>query len=159
MTQIAAGTNGSAASGVTLTLSMSTGVFNALQAGASTSYNGFGPNSSLNNYFVFQLGSGTIAGRFQTLDLNISGVDFIGTIQYGGTGFGRFGSSPGITDTLGDVTVDGQEFALSYTGNYASCYYRVDVDGDSRAGTWGMILGGFGMLIGIQRLRRRRVGI
>ena len=26
-------------------------------------------------------------------------------------------------------------------------------------GTWGMILSGFGMLIGIQRLRRRRVGI
>jgi len=159
--QISSGTLGSAASGVTLTLSMTTAVFNDLKAGASGSYQGVASNNTLNNYFVFSLGSGTLDGRFQSLDLIINGTDEgAQTIQYGGTGYGRFGSSPGATNTLGDVTVDGQEFALSYTGNYLT---NSTIGGNDivltaipEPSTWGMILSGFGMLIGIQKLRKRR---
>ena len=62
----------------------------------------------------------------------------------------------------GDVFVDGQEFAISYTGNYAT---NSTIGGDDivltaipEPGTWGMILSGFGMLIGFRKLRKRRVG-
>jgi len=161
--QISSGTLGSAASGVTLTLSMTTAVFNDLKAGASGSYQGVASNSTLNNYFVFSLGSGAVAGRFQSLDLIINGVDEgAQTILYGGTGYGRFGSGPGITNTIGDVVVAGQEFAISYTGNYGA---NSTIGGSDivltaipEPGTWGMILSGFGMLIGFRKLRKRRVG-
>jgi len=64
-----------------------------------------------------------------------------------------------VGNTIGDVIVGSQEYALSYTGNFGtnSTIGSNDIVLTTipEPGTWGMILGGFGMLIAFQRLRRR----
>ena len=101
-----------------------------------------------------------MTGRFSTLDVDVSGADTVGTIYYSGTN-DRF-AADGVGNTIGDVIIGGQEFALSYTGIYGS---NSTIGGNDivltaipEPGMWGMILGGFGMLAGFRRLRRRRVG-
>jgi len=147
--------DGSSNSGVTLQLSLTAADYATLLASKTNAYQGFGTNSTLDNYFVFNLGSGLVTGRFQTLDINIDGTDFTGTIYYAGAN-DRFAA---VGNTIGDVVVNGQEYALSYTGNYASNSttggHDIVLTVIPEPGTWGMILSGFGMLVGIQRLRRR----
>ena len=60
------------------------------------------------------------------------------------------------------IYIGGQEYALAYTGNFGT---NSTIGGNDivltaipEPGTWGMIFGGFRMLTGIQRLRKRRVG-
>jgi len=109
------------------------------------------------------------------LTITEGGNTLTGTIYYAGTN-DRFSTAENPTNSnvadngvFGDVTVQNigdtisQEFALSYAGNFAT---GDTVGGNDivltaipEPGTWGMILGGFGMLIGFQKLRKRRVGI
>ena len=174
--------SGSSNSGVTLQLNMSGGTFGTLQANkatASNPYIGLGTGSSLNlnqaNYFVLTLGAGTSQGLFQTLTVIEGGNTLTGTIYYSGTN-DRFSTveNPGnlsVVDNgaIGDVTVENvgdtisQEFAISYVGSFTTGDtvggHDIVLTAIPEPSTWRMILGGFGMLIGIQRLRRRRVGI
>jgi hypothetical protein len=114
----------------------------------------------LDNYFVFNLGSTLSTGRFTTLDLDVNGVNTSGTIYYAGAN-DRF-AADGVGNTIGDVIVGTQEFALSYTGvmltNQTIGGNDIVLTAIPEPGTWGMILGGFGMLIGFQRFRKRRIG-
>ncbi|MGB8352334.1 MAG: PEP-CTERM sorting domain-containing protein, partial [Chthoniobacteraceae bacterium] len=155
------GNIGSSNSGVTLQLTLSTTDYNTLVANASSSYNAKSSNSTLDNYFVFNLGTGLTAGRFETLALDVNGTTTSGLIYYAGTN-DRF-AADGVDNTIGDVYVivngTNQEFALSYTGSLGS---NSTINGNDivltaipEPGTWGMILGGFGMLIGFQRFRKR----
>ncbi|MGB8355543.1 MAG: PEP-CTERM sorting domain-containing protein, partial [Chthoniobacteraceae bacterium] len=159
------GNIGSSNSGVTLQLSLSSTDYNTLVSNASSDYNAKSANSTLDNYFVFNLGTGLTAGRFETLALDVDGTTTSGLIYYAGTN-DRF-AADGVDNTIGDVyvIVNGvkQEFALSYTGNFADGAnatiggHDIVLTAIPEPGTWGMILGGFGMLIGFQRLRKRRV--
>ena len=148
---------GASNSGVTLTLSLSSADYVTLVANATTSYNAKSANSGLDNYFVFNLGSALSTGRFTTLALDVNGVNTTGTIYYSGAN-DRF-AADGVGNTIGDVIVGSQEYALSYTGNFGtnSTIGSNDIVLTTipEPGTWGMILGGFGMLIAFQRLRRR----
>ncbi|MGB8356946.1 MAG: PEP-CTERM sorting domain-containing protein, partial [Chthoniobacteraceae bacterium] len=161
------GSIGSSNSGVTLQLTLSSTDYNTLVSNASSDYNAKNTNNTLDNYFVFNLGTGLTAGRFETLALDVDGTTTTGLIYYAGTN-DRF-AADGVDNTIGDVyvTVNGvkQEFALSYTGEFADGA-NATIGGNDivltaipEPGTWGMILGGFGMLIGFQRLRKRRMGI
>ncbi|MGB8352304.1 MAG: autotransporter-associated beta strand repeat-containing protein [Chthoniobacteraceae bacterium] len=145
--------------GVTLKLTLSTADYTTLLVSKTSSYNALNGNTLLDNYFVFNLGSGLATGRFSTLDLDVNGVDSTGTIYYAGAN-DRF-AADGVGNTVGDVFVNGQEYALSYTGSFASNSTTggndIVLTAIPEPGTWGMILCGFGMLIGIQRLRKRRI--
>ena len=153
--------NGTSNSGVTLEVTLSLADFSTLSANATKHYiatnNTSGQvNTGLDNFFVFNLGSGLVAGEFQTLQLTISGTSYSSTIYYSGTN-DRFN---GVAH-LGDVYVNGQEFAVSYTGNYAT---NSTIGGNDVAltavpepSTWAMVVGGIGMLGFVQRLRRRMV--
>jgi len=152
--------DGSSNSLVTLKLTISSADYSTLVRNASTNYDAKAGNTGLDNYFVFNLGTGLVTGRFSTLDVDVSGADTVGTIYYSGTN-DRF-AADGVGNTIGDVIIGGQEFALSYTGIYGS---NSTIGGNDivltaipEPGMWGMILGGFGMLAGFRRLRRRRVG-
>ena len=153
--QIVSGTSNS---GVTLQLSLSSADYATLLANKTTSYNAKAANSGLDNYFVFNLGTTLSTGRFTTLGLDVNGVNTTGIIYYSGAQ-DRF-AADGVGNTIGDVIVGSQEFALSYTGNFGS---NSTVGGNDivltaipEPGTWGMIFGGFGMLMAFQRLRKRR---
>jgi len=156
---------GTSNSGVTLQLTLSSADYATLAANATTNYQARGANSTLDNYFVFNLGSGLTAGRFETLALDVNGVTATGLIYYAGSG-DRF-VADGVGNTIGDVIVDvngvNQEFALSYTGVYGTNSTTggndIVLTAIPEPGTLGMILGGSGMLIGFQRLRKRRMGI
>jgi autotransporter-associated beta strand protein len=146
---------GASNSNVTLEVSLTLGDFNKLTTNATNSYMGGQSNSSLDNYFVFTLGSGLESGLFQTLDINIGGTDYTGTIYYSGTN-DRFN---GVAN-LGDVTANGQEFAVSYVGDASS---NSTVGGNDlvltavpEPSTWAMMVGGIGILISFQRLRKNR---
>ncbi|MGB8353799.1 MAG: autotransporter-associated beta strand repeat-containing protein [Chthoniobacteraceae bacterium] len=155
--------SGTSTSGVTLKLSISTADYATLVSNATTTYQAKGTNNTLDNYFVFTLGSVLATGRFTTLDIDVNGVDAQGTIFYSGAN-DRF-VADGVGNTIGDVIVDvngvDQEFALSYTGVAGS---NATIGGNDivltaipEPGTWGMILGGFGMLVGFRKLRKSRV--
>ena len=151
--------DGSSNSGVTLKLTISTTDYNTLLTNASTNYQAKGTNTGLDNYFVFNLGTTLATGRFTTLDIDENGVDTTGTIYYSGAN-DRF-AADGVGNTIGDVFIGTQEFALSYTGDFGT---NSTLGGNDivltaipEPGTWGMILGGFGMLVGFQRFRKRRV--
>jgi len=153
--------DGSSNSGVTLQLTISSSDYATLLANKSTNYSAKSANTGLDNYFVFNLGTTLSTGRFTTLDIDVSGVNTSGTIYYATTANDRF-AADGVGNTVGDVYIGSQEFALSYTGVYGT---NSTIGGDDivltaipEPGTWRMILGGFGMLIGFQRLRKRRVG-
>ena len=109
---------------------------------------------------MFNLGTTLSTGRFTTLDFDVDGVNTSGTIYYA-TSNDRF-AADGVGNTIGDVYIGSQEFALSYTGllsaNSTTGGDDIVLTAIPEPGTWGMILGGFGMLICIQRLRRRRLG-
>jgi len=150
---------GSSNSGVTLQLTISSADYATLLANKTTNYNAKSANSGLDNYFVFNLGSTLSTGRFTTLDLDVNGVNTSGTIYYAGAQ-DRF-AADGVGNTIGDVYIGTQEFALSYTGVFLT---NSTIGGNDivmtaipEPSTWGMILGGFGMLIGFQRLRKRRM--
>jgi len=151
---------GASNSGVTLQLTISSADYATLLANKTTSYNAKSANSGLDNYFVFNLGSTLSTGRFTTLDLDVNGVNTSGTIYYAGAN-DRF-AADGVGNTIGDVIVGTQEFALSYTGvmltNQTIGGNDIVLTAIPEPGTWGMILGGFGMLIGFQRFRKRRIG-
>jgi len=81
---------------------------------------------------------------------------------------GVFASLEGTPTTLteGSIFTDGdQEFRITYLANADGGTPSFTGGNDvalmaiPEPGTWGMILSGFGMLIGIQKLRKRRVGI
>ena len=152
--------DGSSNSGVTLQLTISSAAYSTLVANATTSYGAKTENTGLDNFFVFNLGSTLSTGRFTTLDIDIiGGANVTGTIYYSGAN-DRF-AADGVGNTIGDVYIGSQEFALSYTGVMLS---NSTIGGNDivltaipEPSTWGMILGGFGMLIGFQRLRKRRV--
>jgi len=152
--------NGTSNSGVTLQLTISSADYATLLANKTTNYEGKAGNTGLDNYFVFNLGTTLSTGRFTTLDLDVNGVNTMGTIYYSGAN-DRF-VADGVGNTIGDVYIGSQEYALSYTGEFGS---NSTIGGNDivltaipEPGTWGMILGGFGMLIGFQRWRKRRVG-
>jgi hypothetical protein len=151
--------SGTSTSGVTLQLTISSADYATLVAHATTNYNAKSANSGLDNYFVFNLGSTLSMGRFTTLDLDVNGVNTTGTIYYSGAN-DRF-AADGVGNTIGDVIVGTQEYALSYAGvsgtNSTTGGNDIVLTAIPEPGTWGMILGGFGMLIGLQRLRKRRV--
>ncbi|MGB8356454.1 MAG: PEP-CTERM sorting domain-containing protein, partial [Chthoniobacteraceae bacterium] len=154
--------DGTSNSGVTLQLTISSTDYAALTANASANYQAKAGNTGLDNYFVFNLGSTLSTGRFSTLDIDVlGGSNTAGTIFYSGAN-DRF-AADGVGNTIGDVFIGTQEYALSYTGNFGA---NSTIGGNDivltaipEPSTWGMILGGFGMLIGFQRLRKRRVGI
>jgi hypothetical protein len=113
--------DGTSNSNVQLQLNFGTGALATLQSHAAT-YSTATGNVSLNNYFLFQLGTGTSAGYFQTLALNISGTNYLGTISYSGANDPFNG-----TQQLGYVMVTGLpgaqttlELAISYAGNAAT---------------------------------------
>ena len=112
-----------------------------------------------NHFTSLSRASGLATGRFSTLDIDVNGVDSTGTIYYAGAN-DRF-AADGVGNTVGDVFVNGQEYALSYTGDFASNSTTggndIVLTAIPEPGTWGMILAGFGILIGIQRLRKRRM--
>jgi len=153
--QIVSGTSNS---GVTLQLSLSSADYAALVSKASTNYDAKSANTGLDNYFVFNLGTTLSTGRFTTLDLDVNGVNTSGTIYYSGSN-DRF-AADGVGNTIGDVIVGTQEYALSYTGSFGTNSTTggndVVLTAIPEPGTWGMILGGFGMLVGFQRFRKRR---
>jgi hypothetical protein len=162
---------GASTSGVTLQLNMTQPVFNALQNSAATAGNPYSPtggNVGLANYYVFTLSSAA-QGLFQTLTVVEGGNTLTGTIYYAGVNdrFGNAISDGSLGDVLvtnGDLTTDpnyiAQEFAISYMGSYGDGTTTggndIVLTAIPEPGTWGMILGGFGMLIGFQRLRKRR---
>ncbi|MGB8353237.1 MAG: autotransporter-associated beta strand repeat-containing protein [Chthoniobacteraceae bacterium] len=153
--------DGSSNSGVTLKLSISSADYTTLLANKTAGYNAASANSALDNFFVFNLGSTLSTGRFTSLEINVAGgSDVTGTIYYSGAN-DRF-AADGIGNTIGDVFIGTQEFALSYTGllsaNSTTGGNDIVLTAIPEPSTWGMILGGFGMLIGIQRLRKRQVG-
>ena len=142
-------------------MTISSADYTTLLSNKTTNYLAKSGNTGLDNYFVFNLGSTLATGRFTTLALDVNGSTTAGTLYYSGAN-DRF-ATVGVGNTVGDVYVNSQEYALSYTGNFAT---NSTIGGNDivltaipEPSTWGMILGGFGMLIGIQRLRKRRVGI
>ncbi len=149
-------TNGASNSGVTLALSMSAADFATLVANATNSYLGGGANSTEANYFVFDLADGlTSSGRFETLTLDIGGTKYSSTIYYSGAN-DRFN---GVAN-LGDVIVNGQEFAISYTGDVA---LNSTIGGNDivltavpEPSVWGIVLAGMGTLLGVKRLGRQK---
>jgi len=151
--------NGTSNSGVTLQLTISSADYATLLANKTTNYEAKAGNTGLDNYFVFNLGSTLSTGRFTALDIDVTGgANVSGTIYYSGAN-DRF-VADGVGNTIGDVYIGTQEFALSYTGMSAS---NSTIGGNDivltaipEPGTWGMILGGFGMLIGFQKFRKRR---
>jgi len=152
---------GASNSGVTLQLSISSTDYATLLANKTNNYLAKSGNTGLDNYFVFNLGTTLSTGRFTTLDIDVSGVNTSGTIYYATTANDRF-AADGVGNTIGDVYIGSQEFALSYTGlmsaNSTTGGNDIVLTAIPEPGTWGMILGGFGMLIGFQRFRRRRNG-
>jgi len=151
--------SGTSTSGVTLQLTISSADYATLVANKTTNYEAKAGNTGLDNYFVFNLGSTLSTGRFTALDLDVNGVNTSGTIYYAGA-LDRF-AADGVGNTIGDVYIGTQEFALSYTGvfltNSTLGGNDIVLTAIPEPGTWGMILGGFGMLIGFQRLRKRRM--
>ena len=153
--------SGTSTSGVTLKVSLTSADYSTLVDNASTNYEAKAGNTGLDNYFVFNLGSTLATGRFTSLEVDVTGgADLTGIIYYSGSN-DRF-AADGVGNTVGDVYIGGQEYALAYTGNFGT---NSTIGGNDivltaipEPGTWGMIFGGFRMLTGIQRLRKRRVG-
>jgi len=152
--------------GVALQLNLSQASFNTLRSNASGNYLATSPNTTLDNYFVFVLGTGVSSGEFATLNLTglgTSGTDTMsGTILYSGSS-DRFNGVSGIGDVVVSGTVNGvltsQEFALSYNGSYTA--NSTDNGSDivltaiPEPRAWVMIISGFGMLIAFRFIRKR----
>jgi hypothetical protein len=158
--------SGTSNSNVALQLNLgssASSVLTTIAAHQTNSYIASGPNSGLDNYFVFKLGAGTSSGYFTTLTITDAAGDTLsGLIYYSGAN-DRFNG----TSNLGDVVLSGtlggtavsQEFAISYVGDYTS---NSTVGGNDivvtaipEPGTYAMALSGFGILIAVQRIRRR----
>ncbi|MGB8353753.1 MAG: autotransporter-associated beta strand repeat-containing protein [Chthoniobacteraceae bacterium] len=137
--------------------------------GVSNSTHGVNTNTSLDNYFVFRLNGGTTTGQFTTLTITDGlGDTLTAAILYGD---GRF-TDAGIGDVT--LTADGQngdpssfngitgysqEFAISYTGNFATNSTTGGSDivltAIPEPSAYAMVFCGIGVLIVSGRLRRR----
>jgi len=139
---------------VALELTLSVEDFAKLTSNATNNYQAGQANTSVDNFFLFTLGSGLVDGRFQTLELTVGGIEYTGTIYYSGTNDRYNGVS-----NLGDVIVNGQEFAVSYTGeaslNSVIGGNDLVLTAIPEPGTWAMLVGGLGLLALGQRMRRQ----
>ena len=100
-----------------------------------------------------------------TNQLNLDGTTFylvIGASSLSGT-FANQQAPESLLTGFNTITFGGQEFAISYTANYnggvnssfSSGGHDIALMAIPEPQTWAMLLGGFGMLIGLQRMRRR----
>ena len=86
-------------------------------------------------YLIINNSTAAVASQFSTVTLN------------GGT----------VSDT-GNIVLNGQQFSLVYNANFAggdNVANDVALMAVPEPGTWAMVMGGFGMLIAAQRMRRR----
>ena len=102
-----------------------------------------------------------------TNQLNLDGTTFylvIGASSLSGTFANQQAPDSNLTG-FNTITFGGQEFAISYTANYnggisstfSSGGHDIALMAIPEPQTWAMLLGGFGMLVGFQRLRRKTV--
>ena len=112
----------------------------------SVAYVPAGTNSSLNNYFVFSLQSGTTTGQFDFLS---DGTNTIAISYLNG---------------IGTATIDGVLFDISYTGDAASnsttggqdvVFSAYSAAASPEPSTWGLVLGGLALLIFHRQVRSR----
>ncbi|MGB8354569.1 MAG: autotransporter-associated beta strand repeat-containing protein [Chthoniobacteraceae bacterium] len=145
--------NGTPSTGSVLQLSIS----GALRPGGIGSdanpYVAGGSNTSLDNYFILVLGTGTRASagdQFSTVTdgTNTVSIDYSSLNQFNGE------------DGLGTFMLDGQEWVISYTGDAADGGTiggnDVVLTAIPEPGAWAMLAGGFGMLLCWRRLPRWR---
>jgi fibronectin-binding autotransporter adhesin len=122
--------------------------------------------------------TGVTFGTGVTLQLNLQGSTIIAPntpyVLFAGTGTGSglnnslySGLTSGGTDSQGHIIIEG--LTLSFGGSQPPSWYAnsylflntvggvddIEVEVVPEPGTWAMIIAGFGMLLGIQRLRRR----
>ena len=145
-----------ASTGAVLTLTISGSLRSSGIASASNPYSSTGSNTSLDNYFILNLqDSGALRdavnNRFAVAS---DGTNYV-AIDYDTNRFS--GNNP---NQIGTFTLNGQEWALSYVGNFASNATTggndVVITAIPEPRTWLMMICGFGMLLVYQRKRARK---
>ena len=110
-------------------------------------------NSSLDNYFILVLGTGTKASAGDEFSMVTDGTNTV-SIDY--SSLNQFNGEDG----LGTFTLDGQEWVISYTGDASDGGTiggnDVVLTAIPEPGAWAMLAGGFGMLLCWRRLPRRK---
>jgi len=145
-----------ASTGAVLTLTISGSLRSSGIASAGNQYNPTGTNTSLDNYFILNLqDSGALRDAVNNrFAIASDGTNYV-AIDYDTNRF--TGNNP---NQIGTFTLNGQEWALSYVGNFASNATTggndVVITAIPEPGTYAMAIFGFALLITYQRMRTRK---